>query len=112
MHPHQRVFVLCVSLERISAMAVFKRQVVLPDGRLVLGNLEGTEIVREVVTSSDEVFCSGEGADSCFTCVPLFLSAVDLSVVVSHRLEWCFPLQCLHRAFDLHWETLWQPKNN
>ena len=91
-------------------MAVFKGQVVLLDGRLVPGNLEGTETVREVVISSGEVFCSGGGADSCFVCLSWFLSAVDLSVVVAHRLEWCLPLQRLHRAFDLHWATLWRPK--
>ena len=93
--------------ERNSAMAVFERQVVLLDGKLVPGNLEGTETVREAVISSGEVFCSGGGADSCFVCLSWFLSAVDLSVVVAHRLEWCLPLQRLHRAFDLHWATLW-----
>ena len=89
-----------LSPERISAMAVFKRQVVLPDSTLVPG---GTETVREAVISSGEFFWSGGGADSCFVCL------WSLSVVVSHKLEWCFPLQCLHHAFDLHWKTLWQP---
>ena len=74
--------------ERTSTMAVFKMQVVLPGSMFVSGNLDGTESVRE---ASDEDLLSGEGADSCLVCL-------SLSVVVSHKLEWCFPLQCLHQT--------------
>ena len=87
-------------------MAVFKRQDVLPDSRFVPGNLDGTETVTEAVISSGEFYWLGGGADSCFICL-----SWSLSVVVSHRLEWYFPLQCLHRAFNLTGQLCGNPNN-